>query len=547
MNTEITTRKPKKPSRHILSGFLFSILVSFFTEAILGTSFGWIDIPTSLSRFCSLVLTFFIFHRFALAGLPSFRQGTRKNLISLAIILIGTVFIIWFGRIIALGVSTYSHQKEFIAYVSSDSLFFALPWSTGVLILQAIVGLEYAFIASVSLALLAGVYFEQDDMLVPYVLCTCLVAALSLVKFRSRSSYIRAGLNISLVSIPLSLTSFLMSPGISATDIPIRLLAGVAGGMLAAFLAAGITPLFEYFGDYVTDMRLIELATLDHALLKELSVQAPGTWNHSMVMGMMAESAAEAVGANSIVSRVGAYFHDVGKSKKPLYFVENQLGEENRHDKLSPSMSALIIRAHVKDGLEMAKKHHLPINIQDMIAQHHGTSIIEYFYEKALKEAKELNTDSESVDKSLYTYPGPKPQTKEAGILMLADSIEAAARTLSDPTADRIQGMVQKLINKIFASGQLNECQLTLQELHKIAKSFTRVLSGIYHQRIAYAEPAEKIKEKDPERQKDQKEGTAKNIDVESNGAAKKGSDTPSTEPAASKKSNPEDLKRLGI
>ena len=256
-----------------------------------------------------------------------------------------------------------------------------------------------------------------------------------------------------------------------------------------------MTPIIEYLFGYVTDIRLLEMATLDHPLLKALSVNTPGTWNHSMVIGMMVEAAADAINANPVLARVGAYFHDLGKTKKPLYFVENQEGGENRHDKLSTSMSALIIRSHVKDGIELARKHKLPEAIVDMIPQHHGTSLIEYFYEKACKEAAESEDEGE-VDKSLYSYPGPKPQTREAALLMLADGIEAAARTIPEPTADRIQGMVQKMINKVFSSGELNECELTLKDLHAIAKCFTRVLNGIYHQRIAYAEPAEKVAEK---------------------------------------------------
>ena len=161
-------------------------------------------------------------------------------------------------------------------------------------------------------------------------------------------------------------------------------------------------------------------------------------------------------------------------------------------------MSALIIRAHVKDGVELARRHKLPKVIEDMIPQHHGTSLIEYFYDKARKEAEELGVDPDSVDRALYQYPGPRPQTKEAGLLMLADGIEAAARTLSEPSQDRIQGLVQKMINKVFASGELNECELTLHDLHLIARSFTHILTGIYHQRIAYAEPAEKTNEKTP-------------------------------------------------
>jgi putative nucleotidyltransferase with HDIG domain len=287
---------------------------------------------------------------------------------------------------------------------------------------------------------------------------------------------------------------------VSALDVIVRILGCCVSGGVSALLAVAITPVVEYLGEYASDMRLIEMATLDHPLLKELSIQAPGTWNHSMVIGMMVESAAAVIGANPVVCRVGAYFHDVGKSKKPLYFVENQSAGENRHDKLSPSMSALIIRSHVKDGVDLARRHKLPKVIEDMIPQHHGTSVIDYFYDKARKEAEDAGEDPESVDRSLYQYPGPRPQTKEAGLLMLADGIEAAARTLSDPSHDRIQGMVQKMLNKVFASGELNECELTLRDLHLIARSFTRVLSGIYHQRIAYAEPAEKVQQSNDER-----------------------------------------------
>lgn len=530
-------KKSPAPSKNpVLHGVLFSGALAVLSELILGLSFSWSDGLSSVGRAAVVFLALFVIYRFAVTSLRTFKSQNPKNLLTLFIVLAGSLLLIWIGRVVALSVSAYSEQSKFVSGISVETISCAIPWGTGVLVLQAILGLEFAFIATICLALFAGVYFEQDTLLIPYILCTSLAAALSLVRFRSRSAYIKAGFNVALVSLPLSLASFLVVQNVSVADGLGRLIAGFSGGILCAFLAAGITPLFEYFGGYFTDMRLIELATLDHPILKELSIQAPGTWNHSMVLGMMAEAAAEAVGANSVLARVGAYFHDIGKVKKPLYFVENQMGEENRHDKLSTSMSALIIRSHVKDGMELAKEHKLPQSLLDMIPQHHGTSVIEYFYEKALKEAKEAKEaglESVEVDKNLYSYPGPKPQTKEAGILMLADGIEAAARTLSEYTADRIQGMVQKLINKVFSSGQLNECELTLQDLHRIAKSFTRVLTGIYHQRVAYAEPAEKTKE------------DSTPAPVEDLGAQKKTPDT--VEDKSSKGTHKEDLKRLGL
>jgi putative nucleotidyltransferase with HDIG domain len=312
------------------------------------------------------------------------------------------------------------------------------------------------------------------------------------------------------------------------TDMTARMLAAISNGMLAAFLAAGLGPVLENLGGHVSDMRLLEIATFDHPLLRQLSVHAPGTWNHSMVVGMMVEAGADAIGANPVLARVGAYFHDIGKVRKPLYFAENQGGAENRHERLSPSMSALIIRAHVRDGIEMAQKHGLPEALIDMIPQHHGTALIEYFYEKARLEAEEKDLDPDSVDEEHYRYHGPKPQTKEAGILMLADGTEAAARTISEPSHDRIQGLVQKCINKVFASRELEECDLTLKDLHLIAKAFTRVLCAIHHQRVTYHEPAEKVNADLPE------------------------DEEPAEEPqerakAAPSKQNREELKRLGI
>lgn len=270
-----------------------------------------------------------------------------------------------------------------------------------------------------------------------------------------------------------------------------------------------------------------------------------------MVIGMMVEAAADATGANPVLARVGSYFHDIGKMKKPLYFVENQMPGDNRHDKLSPSMSALIIRSHVKEGLELARQHKLPKIMEDMISQHHGTALIEYFYDKACKEAEE--DEGSEVDESLYRYPGPKPQTREAGILMLADGIEAACRTIAEPTHDRIQGLVQKMINKVFSSGQLSECELTLQDLHIIAKCFTRILTGIYHQRIAYAEPAEKINEKTPLREESSKESSsteeagqgASGKDMGSSAQSKKGKTAAGEQ--SGKDTPEENLKRLGI
>jgi putative nucleotidyltransferase with HDIG domain len=423
------------------------------------------------------------------------RRGARESKGFAVVYLLsgGSVVVVALVKLIAVALAQYGNAHLVRSDIFEGALAFVLPYSVGVLVAQSTLGLNFGVLAGLVAAVIFGSYAESPLFALGMILTSCVAASIAFRRVRSRASYIRASIRIACAVLPFALLSLVLEPPMSAFDVVVRVLGCFMGGFLSSLSALMATPIVEYLGGYASDMRLIEMATLDHPLLKELSVQAPGTWNHSMVIGMMVESAADAIGANPVVCRVGAYFHDIGKSKKPLYFVENQPPGDNRHDKLSPSMSALIIRAHVKDGVDLVRRHKLPRVIEDMIPQHHGTSMIDYFYDKARKEAEELGHDPDSVDRALYQYPGPKPQTREAGLLMLADGIEAAARTLSEPTQDRIQGLVQKMLNKVFASGELNECDLTLQDLHVIAKCFTRVLTGIYHQRITYAEPSEKV------------------------------------------------------
>lgn len=219
-------------------------------------------------------------------------------------------------------------------------------------------------------------------------------------------------------------------------------------------------------------------------------VETPGTYHHSIIVSNMVEAAAKSIGANSLLAKVAAYYHDIGKTKKPLYFIENQFEVENRHEKLAPSMSSLILTSHVKDGIEMARQHHLGREIINIISQHHGKSLISFFYNKAVEAREKLqstkSTPLPSINIDDYRYPGPKPQTKEAGLVMLADVVEAACRSLTEPTPARIQGLVNRLINNVFSDGQLDECELTLKDLHQIAKHFHQHLATIHHKRIDY-------------------------------------------------------------
>lgn len=268
--------------------------------------------------------------------------------------------------------------------------------------------------------------------------------------------------------------------------------AGILGGVLSSIFAVTLVPLFESVFDVMTDLKLLELSSLTHPLLKDLMVRAPGTYHHCVVVGSMVEVASYEIGVNGLLAKVMAYFHDVGKMEHAEYFIENQRKSSNPHDNISPYLSKTIIIAHVKDGVELVLKHRLGKAIVDGVKQHHGTTLISYFFEKAKREAD----DPVSVKEEEFRYNGPKPLFKESAILMLADSIEAAARTLEDPSPLRIQNLIDSMVERKFTDGQLNDCNITFEELEKIKKAFYKVLVGVYHRRIDYpAEISSKFKE----------------------------------------------------
>ena len=260
---------------------------------------------------------------------------------------------------------------------------------------------------------------------------------------------------------------------------------GLAHGILVGFVVSGSLPLVEYVFGISTDISLLELSNIaQQTVLRRLLVAAPGTYNHSFIVGMLAEEAAEAIGANPLLARVGGYYHDIGKMMKPEYFGENEVVPGLHHRPLSPTMSVLIIRSHVKDGAELARHHDLPPPIIDIIEQHHGTTLVEYFYRKAQERAAK----GTRVEESPFRYEGPNPQTREAGIVMIADSVEAATRSLSDPTPARVESTIRKIARAKLEDGQLDECGLTLAEVRRVEDAFIRVLAGIFHRRPRYPE-----------------------------------------------------------
>ena len=413
-----------------------------------------------------------------------------KDLLFLAVLL--TILLILAK--LSVGVADAIHSG--FSFISQEAIFYMLPMAAGAMLVTIFFGPTIAIIFTFFLALLAALILDRQIDLLFYYLIGSLVAIQGVVVCRDRSTPLRAGLTVGLTNSVVILFMTLAYQRLLTTQTGVALVFGIAGGILAGVVTSALGPLAEIGFGYTTDVKLLELASMDQPLLRQLMVQVPGTYHHSIVVGNLVEAAAKSIGANSLLARVAAYYHDIGKIRKPLYFVENQGRGENKHERLAPSMSSLILISHVKDGVDLAKNYRLGEGIQNIIQQHHGTSLITFFYQKAIDLQEKLKGskggDASPVSEQDYRYPGPKPQTKEAGLVLLADAVEAASRTLADPTAARIQGLVQKIVNRIFSDGQLDECELTLKDLHEIAKSFIQILMGISHQRIEYPEPAAK-------------------------------------------------------
>ena len=314
---------------------------------------------------------------------------------------------------------------------------------------------------------------------------TTAAAALNLGRIRSRSKLIYVGLFAGCVAALLDLAMNM----IDNQPLGLALLRDAGRqfvwATMAGFFMTGLLPFVERLFGVLTDLSLLELGDITHPVLQELVRRAPSTYNHSITVGSIAEAAADAIGARGLLCRVGAYFHDIGKMLKPGYFVENQGKEGSRHEGLVPAMSTLVIIAHIKDGADLARQHHLPQPIIDMIQQHHGTMLMEYFYDRAHTQ-QAADPNGSEIDENLFRYPGPKPQTKEAAVLMLADAVESASRTLVDPTPGRIEGLVRDLAQRRLQGGQFDESGLTLRELGAIERSLVMSVASIYHGRLKY-------------------------------------------------------------
>jgi len=368
-----------------------------------------------------------------------------------------------------------------------------MPVAAGSALLRLLIGGPAGILFSIGAAGLCAMAMDGGVTTVMYLFIGSLVGAGAVAKVQTRFVLWRAGALVALVNVVMLVLLRTFAGEIWNTGTFMAGASAVLGGLASGFLASALLPILEWMGGYTTDVSLLELANLNHPLLRDLLMHAPGTHHHSMVVGSLSEAGANAIGANGLMARVAAYYHDVGKMRTSHYFAENQRGD-NPHGKLKPSMSVLIIKNHLKDSREILKKYRIPERIQEVALSHHGTTLIEYFYKRALEQAG----DDEEIIENDYRYPGPKPQTRVAGILMLADAVEAAVKSLPNPDEEQLRSVVDRIINKKFIDGQLAECALTLRDLTKIAGAFLNVLVGMYHHRPIY--PGQKNGYRSPEK-----------------------------------------------
>jgi putative nucleotidyltransferase with HDIG domain len=369
---------------------------------------------------------------------------------------------------------------ELFSVISWSGARFLNPSALTGLLLTLLIDSQVATIATIIMAVFLTVINDLSWIIGLLALIGGLTAIFSVSKVSQRGDLMRAGFIVGGVNLVLMLTLGLLSKD---TNLIYNSYLGLLSGVLASIMAIGILPYLESIFKVTSSLRLLELSNPNHPLMRRLMLEAPGTYHHSILVGNLAEAAAEAVGADGLLARVGAHYHDIGKLKRPYFFVENQVGIDNPHDKMAPSLSTLIITSHVKDGLELANEFKLPPAVTQFIAQHHGTDLVRYFYHRA----SEAN-DEGTVEERDFRYPGPKPHGKEVAIVSLADATEAAVRSISRPNPGKIEAIVRKIIKDRLNSGELDESDLTFQDMDRIANAFVKVIVSMFHARVEYPE-----------------------------------------------------------
>jgi len=452
-----------------------SLLVVF--TAILTFSITWgMKFPTESIAGIFLIITMLllILYKDFLRYKPEIKENYKL------LLLIGTLLC---GNFI-IGRSFHYVSDGFTAWLGTVDPFlpvYAVPLATGAMLAALLIDIHTAIVFTVITSLIAGLWLNSPLYAI-YVFASGLTAAFGVIRCKKRSSIWRAGLTVGAVSLFTALAITLIRGQIVSLEPVMAAGFALLNGIIVITLVSALLPLFEYSFNLTTDISLLELLDLNQPLMRELLVEAPGTYHHSIIVGNLAEAAAEAVGVNPLLARVSAYYHDIGKVKMPEYFIENQIASVSKHDKLAPRMSSLILLSHVKEGVELARKHKLPEVIVDIIQQHHGSSVQTFFYQKA----KEQHDKVQPLTEEDFRYPGPKPQSRVAALVLMADAVEAASRVLTDTSPARVSLLVDRIINHCFIDGQLDNCELTLKDIREIRTHFVYLLTSMYHKRIKY-------------------------------------------------------------
>lgn len=449
---------------------LFIAVISLIVSTLLMTDL-------SMERFIGGALIAFVLLFILYKDIMRYKPSYINNynmLILLCLMLLGTLLI---GRI-----SEYllENLSKGLGLIDTDIFRYGIPIAAGAMFVTLLFDFHTAITFSFIISLFTG-FWLNDPLFPVYTFVGSLTSAFSVIRCKKRSALLRGGLYVILVNIILVLILLLAKGDLFTAKTGSAVVFAIFSGITVSAIVSMLLPLLEHVFKITTDISLLELLDLNQPIMKTLMITAPGTYHHSVIVGNLVESAAEAVAVNPLLARVSSYYHDIGKIKMPDYFVENQGMSPSKHDKLTPHMSSMIITNHVKEGVELAKQYKLPQAIIDIIRQHHGNAVLTYFYQKA-KEQEQEKTLSEDE----YKYPGPRPQTRVAALVMMADAVEASSRVLNDPTPARITALVDKIINHIFLEGQLDECELTLKDISEIKKRFTYILTGIFHRRIDY-------------------------------------------------------------
>ncbi len=409
---------------------------------------------------------------------PEIYHNERQLVLLMLIILITIVL---YKLILSIELSPIPEKSAQVGYL--------IPVAMGTMLIAVLQDGKLAILVNTIFAAFVGLYTNGIPFMI-VAMVSGIVSVIGVSNLSQRSDLSRTALMIAAANT-VTIAALGMINDLTMDVIFTGIIFGLFNGLFSSVLTLGILPFLENIFGVTTSIKLLELANTSQPLLKKLLQEAPGTYHHSVLVGNLGEAAAEAIGANGLVVRIGAYYHDIGKTKRPYFFAENQFSGENPHDKISPTLSTLILTSHVKDGVEMAQEANLPPIIVDMIAQHHGTTLVGFFYHKAKENDEEVREED-------FRYDQKKPQTKEAAILMMADTIEAAVRSKKDATPGQIEGFIRTLIKGKLNDGQFDECDLTFKDLDKVAQAFTRVITGIYHKRIEY--PDQKTMQKQQEK-----------------------------------------------